>query len=253
MTDGTPKNRRAGEKLLSIIEALAERESAGVTELAEELSLPKSTVHYHLDLLDERGFVVNEGGEYRMSLRFLNFGEHTRNKIELYDVAKPEVEWLAEETGELAILMVEERGFGVYLHKAKGSNAIDIDAPIGRHAYLHNRALGKAILAYKPESEVRDIVDRHGLPRTSENTITNEEELLEELSEVRDRGISFNDQESIGGLRGIGVPILGEDGVIGAISIAGPTARMKAERFEVELPELLQRARNVIELNVQNE
>lgn len=252
MTNNADEDKRAGIKTLTLVEELANHERAGVTELADHLSLPKSTVHYHLDLLYEKGFVVKEDGSYRLSLRLLNFGESTRNQIQLYDVAKPEVNQLAEMSGELAILMVEERGYGVYLHKAKGSNAIDIDAPIGRHAFLHNRALGKAILANKPEAEVQAIIDQHGLPQTSENTITDEEELSEELAEVRERGISYNDQESIDGLRGIGVPILGEDAVLGAVSIAGPTARMKEERFEEELPELLQRARNVIELTVQN-
>lgn len=253
MGNGTRQNRRAGEKMLSLIEALGERESAGVTELADQFGLPKSTVHYHLDLLHEKGFVIKEDGEYRLSLRFLEFGEHTRNRVRLYDIAKSQVEWLAEQSGELAILMVEERGFGVYIDKAKGANAIDIDAPIGRHAYLHNRALGKAILAYKPEDEVRSIIDQHGLPQTSENTITDDEELFEELAEVRQEGISYNDQESIDGFRGIGVPILDEDEVLGAISIAGPTARMKEDRFNDELPEMLQRARNVVELTFQNQ
>jgi len=248
----TQKNQRAGEKLLSLIEELGEQDSAGVTELAEALSFPKSTVHYHLDLLHEQGFAVKANGEYRLSLRFLNLGEHTRDRIHLYEVAKPEVERLAEQSNELALLMVEERGYGVYIHKAKGSNAIDIDAPIGRHAHLHNRALGKAILAYKPKDEVKSIIDQHGLPQTSENTITDEEELLEDLAAVREREVSYNDQESIHGFRGIGVPILGEDEVLGAISIAGPTARMKEKRFEEELPDILQRARNVIELNVKN-
>lgn len=246
------ENRGAGEKLLSVIRALGDRDSAGVTELAEELSLPKSTVHYHLDLLHQQGLVIKDGTQYRLSLRFLTLGEHVRNQVRVYDVARAQVEWLAEESGELALLMVEEGGMGVYLDKAKGENAIDVDASIGRHAYLHNRALGKAILAFMSGAEVESILDEHGLPETSENTITDRDELTEELATIREREVAFNDQESIDGFRGVGVPILDGNSVLGAISVAGPTARMKGDRFHDDLPELLERARNVVELTVQN-
>lgn len=250
MKNGTRKNRGTIETSLALIEELGNRGSVGISALADELSLPKSTVHYHLDQLREHGFLVKERREYRLGLRFLELGEHVRDEIDLYHLAKSRVDHLAEQSQELTLLMVEEHGLGVYIYKAKGENAIDIDASIGRHAPLHNRAMGKAILAFMPENRVRTIIDQHGLPRTTEHTITDEEVLFEELDTIRERGVSFNNQESIDGLRGVAVPILYEGTVLGAMSIAGPTTRFVDERFRDELPKLLQTSRNVIELNL---
>lgn len=247
-----PGNRGTCEKLLGIVDALDDLDHAGVTELAEHRSLPKSTTHYHLNILQENGFVVKDGEQYRLGLRFLEIGEQARRRVPLYEVAKPEVERLAAETAELALLMVEEQGLGVYLDKAKGPNAIDIDAPIGRHAHLHNRAMGKAILSRLSRERVQSIVDRHGLPSTAPNTITSERALFDELEAIRDRGVSYNDQESVEGLQGISVPILDGDEVLGAISVAGPTARISDDGSKAEIIDLLNKSKNVIELTLQN-
>lgn len=251
MADTTGR-RGTCEKLLAVVSALDEIEHAGVTEIADHISLPKSTVHYHLDILNDSGFVVKDGEKYRLSLRFLEIGERARRRVPLYEVAGPEVERLADETGELAVVMIEEQGLGVYLCKSKGRNAIDIDAPIGRHAHLHNRALGKAILSQLSKQRVRSIVERRGLPATAQNTITNEKKLLDELKVIRNEGVAYNEQESVEGMRGIGVPIVDGEEVLGAISIAGPTARMDGEEVKDEMIDLLNKSKNVIELTFQN-
>lgn len=245
--------QKTGQKIIGIVNELRNQGASGVTELADQLGIAKSTTHYHLDTLREEGYVVKDGSKYRLSLRFLRIGELSRSRIPIYETAKQEVNTLAEQTGELAILMVEEQGLGVYIHKAAGENAIDIDAPIGRFATLHNRALGKAILAHLDEPRVEQILDEHGLPKTSARTITDRDELFDELEQVRADGFAINREESIEGLSGIAVPILDNDGnVLGASSIAGPSQRLQTEVLVEDYAELLSRARNVIELTVQN-
>lgn len=244
--------QKTGQKILGIIDELEEHETLGVTQLADQLNIAKSTAHYHLDTLCEEGYVVKDGSKYRLSLRFLRIGELVRSRVPIYETAKEELDKLGEQTDELAILAVEEQGLGVYLYKAAGENAVDIDAPIGRIAHLHNRAYGKAILAYLDESRVKAIVDEHGLPQTSAQTITDHEELFNDLEKVRSQGFATNFQESIDGIHGVAVPILDTDGsVLGGISLAGPSERLKEEKMTSEYANLLSRARNIIELNVQ--
>lgn len=244
---------KTGRKILGIIDELRAAEALGVTGLADRLDIAKSTAHYHLNTLCEEGYVVQDGSEYRLSLRFLRIGELTRSRVPIYETASQEVEKLAAQTGELAIVAVEEQGMGVYLHKATGENAIDIDAPIGRFAHLHNRAYGKAILAYLDESRVEEILDEHGLPATSSQTITDRHELLDELETIRSQGFATNLEESIEGIHGVAVPVLDNDGsVFGGISLAGPSQRLEVEKMVEEYASLLLRARNVIELNVQH-
>jgi DNA-binding IclR family transcriptional regulator len=251
---GTDRTKqKTGTKILSIIDALRAEEALGVTELADRLDIAKSTAHYHVNTLREEGYVVRDGSKYRLSLRFLRIGELTRSRVPIYETATEEIEKLASETDELAILAVEEQGMGVYLHKAAGENAIDIDAPIGRFAYLHNRAYGKAILAYLDESRVEEILDEHGLPQTTAQTITDRGELFDQLETIRAQGFAVNREESIEGIHGVAVPILDNDRtVLGGISLAGPSQRLTDEKMTDKYADLLSRARNVVELNVQH-
>lgn len=238
-------------KTLDVISVLDENGATGVTEIADRLSVAKSTAHYHLDTLREEGFVVREGPEYKLSMEFLKFGFRVRQRIPLYEAAKSEVDKLGRKTGELVILSTEQRGLGVYLYKAGGYEALDVDAPIGRTATLHNRALGKAMMTHFPEGKVDRILDEHGLPRTTDQTITSREGLYEELDGIREEGVAFNREEHIEGINGVGVPILDADGAVaGAVSIAGPTSRMRGSTFTENYPYLLSKARNVIELEL---
>ncbi|QLG61791.1 IclR family transcriptional regulator [Halorarum salinum] len=236
---------------LRILEALKEIGGAGVTELAGELGLPKSTVYSHLRTLREHEYVINHDETYCIGLKFLDFGEHTRDRMDIYEVAKPEVQALAEETGELANLLVEEHGEGVYLFRAKGDRAVNLDTHAGMRVNLHCTSLGKAILAYLPDERVDEILDRWGLPARTANTITTRDELEAELATIHERGYAKDNGERLAGLRCVGAPITdADDRAIGAVSVAGPTSRMKGEAFESEIAERLRSAANVIELNL---
>lgn len=240
-------------KTLDVISVLDENGATGVTEIADRLGIAKSTAHYHLATLREKGFVVKDGTEYKLSMEFLKFGFRVRQRIPLYEAAKSEIDKLGRKTGELVILSTEQRGLGVYLYKAGGSDALDIDAPIGRTATLHNRALGKAMMTHFPETKVDRILDEHGLPQTTDQTITDREVLNRELDKIREEGVAFNREEHIEGINGVAVPILDADGdAAGAVSIAGPTSRLRGSTFTENYPYLLSKARNVIELDLEH-
>ncbi|WP_416841799.1 IclR family transcriptional regulator [Haloferax sp. DFSO52] len=236
---------------IRILESLKAKGSAGVTELSKELDLPKSTVYSHLRTLLEHEYVVRKGDDYCIGLKFLDYGEHGRTRMRLFEVAKPEVEALAEETGELANLLVEEHGEGVYLYRSKGEQAVNLDTHAGMRVNMHCTSLGKAVLAYLPEERVDEIIEHRGLPARTPNTVTSREELEEELATIRDQGFAYDNEERLSGLRCVSAPIKNADGIaIGAVSVAGPTSRMKGEAFESEIPERVQSAANVIELNM---
>lgn len=248
-TDGI----QAIDRTFRIVEAVSELETAGVTELAAHVDLPKSTVHHHLLTLERAGYVVREDGEYRTGLKFLQIGERSRGQHALYEVARPEVEKLAEKTDELAGLMVEEHGEGVFIYRDSGSEAAHIDTGIGDRVPLHCTALGKVILAYLPDDRRDEIIDRHGLSPITENTITDRDVLLDQLAEIRERQIAFDDEERLNGLRSVAAPVFDGSGrIIGSISVAGPTHRMQGTYFSEELPELILGVANVIELNIQH-
>ncbi|MEF8867620.1 MAG: helix-turn-helix domain-containing protein, partial [Haloarculaceae archaeon] len=150
-SDGTPERTLASvEKAFDVVETLWELEGAGVTAVAEALDLPKSTVHAHLATLESKGYVVSCGGKYRLSLRFLTFGEHVRRAEPLFHAARGPVEDLAERTGERVLCMTEQNGLGMVLHAGEGSRSLSGDVSVGTHVYHHCSAGGKAMMAHYP-------------------------------------------------------------------------------------------------------
>lgn len=242
---------KSARKIFDIVEGLEELEEAGVSELADHLDLAVSTVHDHLTTLVELGYVQKVDQTYRLGLTFLRLGENARYNLEAYPLVEPYLEKVADETGESAWFVVEEDGLAVYVAKARGEVGVETANRVGRRSKLHYHAGGKAILAHLPRERVEAIVDQHGLPGLTENTITDLETLFEELEAVRDQGYAQNDNEEIVGTRSVAAPILVEDRVLGAISVGGPANRLKGERFERTFPDLVSGMTNEIELKVQ--
>jgi DNA-binding IclR family transcriptional regulator len=230
-----------------VIHALADRGPSGVTELADALEMPKSTVHVHLSTLVEQDLVLNEGGTYRLSLRFLEIGGKVRSYT-IFDQAKREVDAVADDLDELVNLMVEEDGMGVYIYSVRGNDAVDLDTTPGRHYPLNTTALGKAIMAYMNEERVHEVVDRYGLPGRTERTITDRADLFDRLETIRERGYAYDDEENLRGVSCVAVPIVVERGVLGALSVSGPVSRMRSTD---RICERLQDAANVIEVSVE--
>lgn len=234
-----------------VIDALKQLDYPGVAAVADYLGVPKSTAHDHLSTLIDLDFVVKEAEGYRLGARFLEYGGYAREQMKVYRVARPAVNRLAEETGEHANLMVEEHGLGIFLYKAKGEDAVTLDTHPGMRVPLQTTSLGKAILAHLPEERVHEIVDEHGLPEVTENTITDRGRLLEEFERVREQGYATDDEERVTGMRCIAAPVLDQqDEVVAAVSVSGPMSRMYDERFENEIPRRVRSAANVIEVNM---
>jgi len=237
--------------MFSIIELLQEWDGAGVSEIASELGLAKSTASNHLATLEAHEYVVRDGDTYRIGLKFLNHGRYAKNRQQVMEVTPPRLEQLATDTSELIWLVVEEHGRAVYLHKAVGDQAVQTRESVGSRGYMHCIAAGKAILAHLPESYVRQIIERHGLPKLTEKTITDTNELSDELETVRAEGVAFNRQEEVTGVRAIGAPITVNKKVYGAVCVTGPAERLKGDRFTEDLPDLVMGAVNDIELRLE--
>lgn len=250
----SPRTLKTVTVATQVIEVVRERGSVGVTELAEYLDLSKSTAYIHLKTLEKNGFLVQHDGAYEIAFKFFVLGEYARNRSPLYQYGKPEVDELAEETGQYTHIVTEENGYGVNLYQVKGETSIsdDYQSEKPQHRdHLHYTASGKAILAHLRRERVEEIVDSYGLPARTENTITDADELFAELETIRERGYAYNDGEEIEGFRAIGAPIRNPKGeVLGSLSVSGPASFMRNERFHEELPERVTRAANVVEVSL---
>ncbi|WP_436925617.1 IclR family transcriptional regulator [Halosimplex amylolyticum] len=242
---------QAVQRSLGIVDILRDGDGATVTEIADEIGVTKGTAHCHLATLEENGYVIKEDGEYVLGLRFLDLAHYAKDRIDVSDLATTEVDKLAEETGELALFTVEEDGQGVCLHTADGEEAVQTEIYVGYRNELYHTAVGKAMLAFMPPEKRDRIIEETEFEAKTSRTITDEATLREELEQIREDGAAYNHGETIQGLVGAGAPIRDQDGTLyGAISIIGPERRLDEERLKNEIPEMIQQAVNIIEINL---
>lgn len=245
---GTVKSDRT---LLRIINGLQELGGAGVTDLADHLELPKSTVHKHLKTLQQEGYVTRRSGSYQLGFRFLTHGGYIRDHHDLCTLAAPKVRELAEKTDELTLFSIKEGDFGIFTYLHNDKYGLTESAPLGTQFHLHENSAGKAILAQLSDEEIEAIVDRVGLPRKTENTVVGREELFERIEQIRKRGFALNFQERREGIQAAAAAVYhpGTDSY-GAISIAGPTKRLQKERLEQEYADILLGTINELEIQI---
>jgi len=232
-----------------IIEILVDRNRANLTTIADELNLPYSTVHDHLSTLKQRGYVRQLDQQYKASLKFLELGGLIRNNLTIFETAEAELQKVANETGEHTSLMVEEEDFGIYVYTAPGEHLRQVIVPIGTHTPLYVSAPGKAILAQFPTDRREEFIKRYTFKEVTENTITDPDNLRDELEVIRSQGHALDYEEGMRGLQGIAKPVISRDNnsVLGAISIYGPSGRANMEFLQGEALKSLERAANVIE------
>ncbi|SET94748.1 IclR family transcriptional regulator [Natrinema hispanicum] len=239
------------ERAIDIIDYLKENGPATIAEVTAHLGCAKSTAHRHLKTLEASSFLIEENDEYRLGIRFLDYGVIARDRHTFYREVKSKVDTLADETDEKIWCAVEEHGRSVHIYGAQGKRSVRTYARLGHQNYLHQHAAGKAILAYLPDERIDEIVETYGLPARTQHTITTADELWDEIEAIRERGYALNIEESVEGLHAIGAPIKDENGTaLGAISISGPANRLDGSFLREELPTLLLGTVNEITINL---
>lgn len=246
----TQKTVGSVKRSLEIVEAVKELKGARISELSGYLNMTESSIHSHLTTLKDEGYIVKRGDTYDIGLRYVQLGRYAKHRSPVCRKAKGKLREIAAETGEVASILVEQNGLGYYVFGRK-HHSTDQPGTEGKITRLHYCAPGKATLAHYPPERVDEIISKHGLVPRTNRTITDEEELFDQLATIRDRGVAFNRGECIEGLRGVGVPILGESGqIIAALGVYGPSHRINGDYLETELPNLLQAHADDLHLDI---
>jgi len=234
-----------------IVEQIAKTGEVGVTDLASELDMHKSTVHTYLQTLADAGYLVQTGGKYRVSLEFMRLGGIARQS-ELYHESRVKIRDVATEVGELANLGVPERGYVYVIRMSEVKEAVHDGAPEGKYTPMHTTALGKAMMAHMKDDHVLSIIEQRGLPELTKNTITDRNELLNELETVREQGYAVDAQEGNLGIRCLAAPIADSEGEpLGAISVSGPAERMRQDGHQKDIIKTLTSTANAIEVELE--
>jgi DNA-binding IclR family transcriptional regulator len=214
---------------LRILEFVREREGTRLTDVAAELDIGHSTAHNHLATLVEEGWVVRENGEYRIGMKFLQFGRSARRSVPHFQVVRRHTNDLAKRTKLEVEFLVEESGRIVSLINIIPSDAVygNIDDDwqgAGIFYNMTNTASGKAILAEMPDERVEEILDQWGFDARTQYSVSDREALYQQLETARERGYAKAHQEIHEGFENVAVAVKRpDDSIFGALSIGWPS------------------------------
>lgn len=232
-------------------------EGMGVSEIGRELDLHKSTVHRTLATLENKDFVYQnkENGKYWLGLKIYAMGLLVGEKLSLNDIIKPYAKKLFDEFNEVVNVSILDKDVNkeyksiIILKESDTRSVLSVNPNVGSSSDAHSSSVGKCLLAFTDNIDIKKYSELP-LKKHTENTLVNYDELVKELSDVREKGYAVDNEEQEIGLFCIGAPILDSEGnPVAAISISGPTVRMKNENLHKKIKKLVKVA-NEISLEV---
>lgn len=242
--DNSPDSVSSVLKVFGILQALSEQKDIGVTELSQRIMMSKSTVYRFLQTMKTLGYVNQEGetDKYTLSLKLFELGGRALEHQDLIQIADVQMYRLGKLTKETLHLGALDENSVVYLHKIDSEYNLRMYSRIGRRCPLYSTALGKVMMAWLPEEEVRSMLAGVTFERFTEHTLANVDALLAELAQVRGQGYAEDNEENENGLRCFGVPIYNRMGrIITGLSLSLPIVRFE-ESKRAELVSLLHEA-----------
>jgi len=172
----------------------------------------------------------NSIGNYQLGTRLLGWGDKVRSRMDVRTEARPIMEWLRDEVGETVNLTTREGDEVVYIERMISRRAIRVEQVIGSRAPLHVTAVGKLMLGESGDQACHEYAARTGLPKFTENTLTNESALTEEIQLAMKDGYALDNEEAEPGVGCIGVVIHDSTGlVVAGLSVSAPIERRRPE------------------------
>jgi DNA-binding IclR family transcriptional regulator len=218
------------EMALDVLFHVAGAGSAGVSEIARALALPKSTAHRLLAALGRRGLVERDaGGRYKPGLRILALGLGVLEREPVVAAARPVLEAAAEEIGETLFLAAARAGRIVVLDKVEGTGFLRAAPRIGSDVPVHATAVGKLQLAFAPDAVA---LGDGAWPRFTPRTPTSRRALEREVARARKRGWAENREEWMPGLVVVAAPIVAAGRMQATLALAALSVRLPAAKTE---------------------
>ncbi len=221
------------DRAVRVLEILARTGGSGVSEVAADLQVHKSTAFRLLAALEERGLVEqnSDRGKYQLGFGILRLASAIPVRLDLVRQARPVLDELAAALGETVNLAVIREHYAVNVAEALGPASISAQTWMGQLTPLHATSSGKVLLAHLDEAKRDEVLGASGLPRLTEATITSRSELDSQLDQARRDGYAMTFEEYEVGLNAVAVPVLDYTGaVVAAVSASGPAFRLGPDR-----------------------
>ncbi|MGY1809253.1 IclR family transcriptional regulator [Blastococcus sp. SYSU D00669] len=227
------------DRALNILEILAAQGEAGVTEVAAELGVHKSTAFRLVAALESRGFVeqLADRGKYRLGFGIVRLAGAAAVQLDVAREGRQICAALAADLGETVNIAILDNDRAVNVSQTRGPAALSTHNWVGQSTPLHATSSGKVLLAHAPDAVRKGILSRE-LPRFTPTTITDPELLQQHLDGIVEQGWGSTVEEYEVGLTAVAAPVRGVDGdVVAALSVSGPSFRLD----RADLPRLARR------------
>lgn len=241
----TPARARTGSvqsigRAFGLLETMADHGGRmGLSQLAAESGLPLPTIHRLVRTLVDLGYLrQDEDRRYVLGPRLIRLGESSSRMLTVW--ARPHLVRLVDELGESANLAMLDGDQVVYVAQEMSRQSMRMFTEVGRRVLPHCTAVGKAMLSTMPPAEVQGLLARTGMPRHTENTVTDPDEFARQVAWTAEHGYALDEGEQELGVRCVAVPVPDAPTRL-ALSVSGPATRMTEDAVERAVP-LLQAA-----------
>jgi len=210
----------------------------GISEISDELSIYKSSVHRILNTLKSRGYIIQEQEtkKYWLGSKFYSLGMIYKDKLKIENYVNRDMKELADEFNETVHLAIyDELDYCniIALEQVETRQRLSMTPPPGSRTPTHASALGKSMLAFS-NKDIQNTVINSKLEKYTENTIVSKKILKKELKLIKNQGYAIDNEELESGLTCIACPILDEKGEgIASISVSGPKGRILERKSEI--------------------
>lgn len=224
-------------------------------DISNDLNINKSTIHGILATLESNNLISQnpDTSRYSLGIKLFELGKVYEENFSLKDVVRPYLEKLGNKFSESVHLAIESDFKVLYVDRVKATHSIRLASKPGHTDPLYCTSMGKIILAYKPQKFLETYLERIKLLPLTENTITDRENLIEEIKKIKKDGYAFDNEELEAGLVCIAAPIINRSGkLMGTIGVSGPTNRINSEILEEMksyIPKIAQEVSNLIGFN----
>lgn len=235
-TSPYPKYIASVGKAASVLKAFSAGEPhLGVTEIAERVGLPLTTVHSLVATLEREGLLERDNGnrKYSVGRTLYSLGSLYLPSQDLPSASRPILMVVAELTGELTNLGVRDADRVVLLTKLEATHPFRVFYSVGSSFPCHTSSMGKALLCQLSDSEIDALFHQEELPQLTPKTLPTRSALKRELSQIRLSGVAFDFEGTYSGVISVASPIKDADNrVVAALSVAAPAARLHGMALE---------------------
>ncbi|TCP51869.1 IclR family transcriptional regulator [Tamaricihabitans halophyticus] len=234
---GNPQEGRASlvqsvDRAVTILELLALHGEAGITEIAAELGVHKSTASRLVSVLETRGLVeqLSERGKYAIGFGVVRLAGAATNRLDLTQLGRPFCEALARQLGETVNLAIRDDDVAININQVRGTASVTAHNWVGQRTPLHATSSGKVLLAYAEPADQESLLTGT-LTKYTPRTVIEPGRLRKDLDTIVAHGFAACFEELEVGLNAAAVPVRAEDGtVIAAMSSSGPSYRFSRKR-----------------------